>query len=459
VPLATLDERRTFALVGRVRFACGRPAGIVLIAAVAEGPTPILLGLGIAYNTFNVLFTREAFDTPKIHLVISIVNRAEDDFLVVCRHDVDPSVLLGNGELGTIVLPIRKGDTPSPPPGLVRAPGADRAAKRLRLDDEIVQSSRFIAEKLVRELTGWGPLSEGVLFEIVDDFVAPLRRRVEALLGRTTFDDREVELLEFAGSSLQASGLWDPIHSVVYLNRAELEQQTLGFLHVTIGHELVHVGQSKYHPELDAEWKRLSARLWSQYLAGKRAPDVDAETFGLMANLEGYADYIERCHLAFLCTCSMQLVRQDVKVPGLPAPRRVHTEIEAMEEPSAPPSLRTVLMSQKWAQYDSGRRAYQKRATNGSVAKFDPSLRPDPVLPKEILQPLMDRALSGCARSQMSLGDIYRTGGMVGVAADRSKAIRWYRLAAAGGSAEAATRLAELGTGGGTIDRISRALH
>jgi hypothetical protein len=88
-----------------------------------------------------------------------------------------------------------------------------------------------------------------------------------------------------------------------------------------------------------------------------------------------------------------------------------------------------------------------KRQRVGELTRFDPDLRPEPILPEELLKPLMRRAVGGCTYSQMSLGDIYRTGGMVGVVADRAKALRWYRLAAAGGSAEATARLRELEIG------------
>lgn len=101
-------------------------------------------------------------------------------------------------------------------------------------------------------------------------------------------------------------------------------------------------------------------------------------------------------------------------------------------------------MTQKSAQYESGRRAYLARARNRNLVKFDPALRPEPLLPEDILAPLMARALKGETYSQISLGDIYRSGGMVGVAADKLKARRWYRLAVAGGSVEAAEKLRTL---------------
>jgi hypothetical protein len=446
-------DRRIFDLRGDVRFSSGHPTGIVLIAAVAAlpGEPPILLAAGLAYNNFSVCFTREAFAPnvertvpvaiPDIHLVVSVMNRDETDFVPVHRHVVGRQALL-DGKLGTIVVPMKKGDRPVTPRGLERIPGSDRARKRLHLDDELLSTVTAVSELCIAEFTGWAGLLDGVRIEVVDDFAAPLRRRVEVLLGRTTFDEYETELLEHSGRTLQAYGFWDPLHSVVYLNRGALEQQSLGFLFLTLGHELVHVGQTKNHPELDVEWRGHAAELWRLFLSGRPASKEMNETvFGLMANLEGYADYIERTCLALVHTCSLQLEAESRAVPELATPRRAHTEIDVMEEPAAPPSMRTVLISQKWAQYDSGRRAYLKRGKYGKITPFDPALRPDPILPEEVLKPLTTLALGGDAKSQLALGDIYRTGGMVGVTADREKALRWYRLAAACGSKEAAAHL------------------
>ncbi len=456
-PAPVTTDRRFFDLRGEVRFSSGHPAGVVLIAAVASlpGEPPILLAAGVAYNNVSVSFTREAFAPdvargvpvaiPDIHLVVSVENRDGTDLVPVLRHAVSRQQIL-DGKLGTIVVPLKKGDRPVTPRGLERIPSATSARKRLHLDDELLGIVSLLSEYSVSELTGWNGLLAGVRIEIVDDFAAPLRRRVEALLGRTTFDERENELIEYSGRSLQAYGFWDPLHSVVFLNRGLLEQQSLGFLFLTLGHELVHVGQTKNHPELELEWRTHAAELWRLFLSGKPASKEMNETvFGVMANIEGYADYIERVCLAFVHTCSMQLQAESpIAVPELATPRRAHTEIDVMEEPAAPPSLRTLLISQKWAQYDSGRRAYVKRAKFGKVAPFDPALRPEPILPETVLKPLTTLALGGDAKSQLALGDIYRTGGMAGVTADREKAMRWYKLAAAGGSTVAAAHLAAM---------------
>ncbi|NUO52580.1 MAG: SEL1-like repeat protein [Polyangiaceae bacterium] len=423
------------------------------VAVVLDGPEPLLLGQGLASDGFSVAFAREALfpdgsDTsvpPKIYVVISLPTPAEDGFEPVMRYDVDLSRIDDEGRLGTITLPLRKGERPKPPPGLVCAPGDDRARKHLNLDHEIIFGASMMANVLVDQVTGWGDLLEGVRFEIVEDFAAATRNRFEAVLDRSDFDAREAEIIEDAGRGFPVAAMWDPFSRRVLLCRPELEQQNFGFLVVTIGHELVHVGQSKNHPELDTYLKGELARRWTALLAGDK-PGPNAELFGFMANIEGYADYVERYHVARMITCSMQLERQ---VPSKAAidvtPRRKHDCLDLLEEPQVPTSLRNQLMSQKSAQYDSGRHVYAKRAQAGALARFDPSLRPEPLVPEAWLGPLTSRALGGCITSQLTLGDIYRTGGMAGVTADKKKATRWYRLAAAAGSTEAAEHLAKLG--------------
>lgn len=440
---------RVIYLHGKLQFRCGLPAGIVLVAAATVGAKPILLGWGLAHESFSIGFDRSVLDDPTgplppVAATFSVLDRAEQ-FVPVHRHVIEPDHLVTpSGGIGTIILPLRKNDTPQAVKGLERIPGIDTPRRRLRLDDELLQFVSLLAATFTEEETGWSDLLSGIRFEVVDDYVAPVRRRTEILLGRSDFDEYEQALITYAGQTLNAFGLWSALESVVYLSRPALEQQSVAFLFVVIGHELVHVGQSKNHPELDEEWRRHAQAIWTHKLAGTSPPkELDAELFGFMANLEGYAKWVQN-RLALSFTGSMQLVSEDVEIVASAPLPRVHTELDALAEPDAPPSLRSVVMSQKSAQYDSGYRAYAARVRHGQKLLFDPALRPPPLAAEELLKPIMRRALTGDMYSQMSLGDLYRTGGMVGLVVDQTKARRWYRLAIASGSEEAKTRLSAL---------------
>ena len=442
---------RVIYLHGKLQFRCGLPVGIVLVAAVTVGPDPILLGWGLAHESFSIGFDRAMLDDPTgplppVEAIFSIMDR-DQQFVPVHRHVVEPDhVVSRSGGIGTIILPLRKNDTPRAVKGLERIPGIDKPRRRLRLDDELVQFVSLLAAPFTEEETGWAKLLSGIRFEIVDDYVAPVRRRTEILLGRSTFEEHEQALITHAGQTLDAFALWSELESIVYLNRPALEQQSVAFLFVAVAHELVHVGQSKHHPETDVEWKRHAQTIWTHHLAGTTPPkELAADLFGLMANLEGYAKWVQN-RLALSFTGSMQLVSEDVEIVASAPPPRVHTDLDALAEPDAPPSLRSVVMSQKSAQYDSGYRAYAARVRHGQKLVFDPALRPPPLAAEDLLKPLMKRALTGDTYSQMSLGDLYRTGEMVGLVADRAKARRWYRLAVASGSEEAKKRLAALET-------------
>lgn len=450
--------RPIFGLHGKIRHADGERPDFVMVAVVAKGPSPNLLGTGFVRSDFCLSFTREAFDpagsgpvqVPDLYVVLSVETAAGDGVVAVHRQDFPSLPFKDVEDLGTIVLPLRKGEAPVAVPGLESAPGCAVPRKRLRLDDELVLGSAVIVALFIEHDTGWTGLLKGVRFEIVDTFVEALRRRVETALGRR-IDDREAETLEQMALGFQAYAFWDPSHSVVYLNRTELEQQSFDFFKCVLGHELVHVGQSKNHPELDAQVATELAKIWTARLAGQSPTEESClAIFGIMANLEGYADYIETVWLKTqFWPCSMQLARSEASAsaPTFAEVRRSHTELDLLEDASPARSLAGALATRKIAQYESGRRAYMERgkSTEGKAARFDPSLRPEPILDWQLLHHLEERALAGCSTTQEVLGDFYRTG-MVGVTVDRTKALRWYRLAAAAGSAHAQHWLGELDT-------------
>lgn len=460
-------SRPVFTLRGRVAFADGAPAPRVWVAVVDADPDlDDLLGVGVTGpgGEFRLSFTSEAFNqepadnelTPDIYVVLSV--EADGGRVAVLRRDFGALRFEGDEDLGVIALPLCAGVRPTAAPGLRVAPGAGKLVRRLRVDDAIVEVAAREVAPLVESLTGWAGLLDGVRFEIVDAFTETYRRRVGAALGRDDFDESDLERIDRVAHSCAASfvALWDSTTRVVYLHRPVLERWNVDALKVTIGHELVHVGQSLRHPELDREQAAWFADAWARNLARPpRDPAPTRAMWRFMANLEGYAHYIETKFLRQVYTHAAEF--DDVTAPATArlaerqASRAREKRFEKLKRELTEGSWQSVLEPSsfdvftvsKGPQYEAGLASYLARAQGDRPAPFDPALRPEPLLDANVFSDLFWRAQVGCAVSQLALASLYAKG-EGGVPLDHEKAAHWFRQAAEAGLPVAAFNLAAL---------------
>ena len=446
--------RKTFHVKARVAFSGGEDAAGVYVAIVDADPEcDDLLGVGVTnpVGKLTLSFTAEAFnqepgeaeERPDLYVIVSIEHRGAR--VPILRRDFPGLRFDGEEDLGTITLPIARGQTPIPAIGLRPAPGASKIVRRLHLDAETIEYGAREVSKVVEQLTGWKGLLSSTRFEIVDGFADFERRRVADLLGRGDLTADELALVERRAMRCDVGmmALWDHTERVVLLNKPILEAQNLDALRLTLAHELVHVGQSTAHPEIDAELRAIQSDLIAHSLAGTECSKERLEAIvRFMANVEGYASYIENLLAGFFThgtTIWGAKIAARMKMAerkGSPAPK--------VSPSTSPKTWRDLLVfgaTAKSSQYEMGRAAYIARAPADGTAKFDSSFRPELRASSETVDMLEAVAMAGDAASQYELGVLLAAGGD-GIARDAEAAKRMFRLAAEGGFAAAAYLLA-----------------
>ncbi len=374
---------------GHVAYVDGAPARAFVAIIDADPDLDDLIAIGTCEpdGSFRLSFTTEAFNQepgesetrPDLYAVVSIMH--EGTPVPVLRRDFG-KLAFANAALEEVleplVLPLRRGEAPMAGPGLRAAPGAGKIVKRLRLDDALVDVVAHDVALHVERLTGWSDLLGGVRFEILDSFVDVRRARVERLLGRADFAPDELARLAALARRCDASlvGEWDPFARVVFLNRPVLETQGLDFFKLTLGHELVHAGQSRARPDIDTWLHAVQASSWKHLLAGtKDTVETRREETRYMANLEGYAVYIET-YLRRIYTHAVRLspvtASADARFRGLEDWRTVtkHQEPKTLDE-----AVEDVEWT-KTAQYTAGHGAYLARTVGDVPVPFDGELRP-----------------------------------------------------------------------------------
>ncbi|HEY8074044.1 MAG TPA: tetratricopeptide repeat protein [Labilithrix sp.] len=231
----------------------------------------------------------------------------------------------------------------------------------------------------------------------------------------------------------------------MYLNRTLLEAQNYDAVRLVLGHELVHVGQSNAHPELDAELARIQADTLAHELAGtaysaERAQEIQR----FFANIEGYARYVED-RLLELYTHGTTIMGAKLAARGAIRTRKLRNAPSAFVRDDAAPTFEELLhagMLGKRTQYTAGRDAYVARATEGAIVKFDPALRPELQLSGVAIGALELLADRGSSAALLQLALLYLQGR--GVTKDLEKAKHWLRRAIDSGVAEAGVLLAGL---------------
>lgn len=159
------------------------------------------------------------------------------------------------------------------------------------------------------------------------------------------------------------------------------------------------MGQSRVSAEINERLVALQGDSWRHRAAGTRFTlEQERESTILLANIEGYADYIERHYLGRIYTHAE---------PMFHAARKADERFRksgggwTAAQVSAMPmeELLERFGATKQAQYVSGSRVYVSRSVGEVPAPFDPDLRP-PILPDvvSILEALVFRARAEAAQ-------------------------------------------------------------
>ncbi|MEO1268760.1 MAG: hypothetical protein AAFX99_11725 [Myxococcota bacterium] len=182
-------------------------------------------------------------------------------------------------------------------------PGYGKRVARLNITEPLLQHCLEEVAPLVEELTGWPSLLEGLKIDLTDDISPYFNQLTQEVFGESTWTTRQLDRLMAWNSNIMA--LYDPTHHVIAINRSRMARYTnLDGLKVILGHELVHVGQFRQHPELSDLYR--SQLNWLRTLVEKQddlSPEAIQEAVSKsefqarMSELEGYAYYIQRDYL------------------------------------------------------------------------------------------------------------------------------------------------------------------
>lgn len=392
-----------FKVRGKVVRANGAPFSEVVLAIVDEDLlNDDLIGIGVtdANGEFRLSFTTEAFNqdalecesTPDLYIVASL--RFPGELVPIHKQEFSNLTFKdGVEDLGEIKI-----DSIEPLAGQVAIPGYKKIAKRLELDDETLSDAASEMSALVESLTGWKNLLDGVKVKVTDSIGKTFVGVLEGADGSEIHDrDHAARMLNVSFAVAGVVALYDPFARVIHVDQRSMERQNLDGLRIFLGHELVHVGQFREHPELLEEQKPIlknavaKLRGESPTSDGSSQEEIEKRTFGLMANIEGYASHIEHDFLRKLYNCAEPLqhtsvielittlalgvygsIRGDFSRPSTSTAPPVGSGSTSSDESEGGDSV-----SSKLNQYGAGLRAYRARAEGNKPAKFDPTLRPE----------------------------------------------------------------------------------
>ncbi len=284
----------------------GLPCGGLSIAVVEWDPIRddlLAVGTTDGEGCFEVSFTRREFNQdpfeaerhPEIYVVLSV----ERDGRKVALYRSKPYRPLFSGGIAE-VLPIVLPAPPAAMPaieGCEPVPGLKEGVVRLDVDDALVHLAIDDVAPVVERITGVPGLGTGYRIVIADGFDDLL-----TTLGRNHGAEPDVVPSQLLGFVLdqELSSFYDPVDSVLTLNRLFLSRQSFEAMKVTLGHELVHVAQFRQFPDLVDRTREATKRL-VQSLAAEGA---DLSGFGallessgllqLLSEVEGYAAYVQK---------------------------------------------------------------------------------------------------------------------------------------------------------------------
>jgi hypothetical protein len=362
----------SFHLQGRVTRANRTPLPGIAIAVVDRDPyRDDLLGVGVTdrEGRFQLSFTTREFrldafereTRPDLRLVCSV---RQGEKLVVCHLEDRPfPEQTRRLDLGDVVVHSWN-DGPRLRPDLVPIPGL-RDVVRLDLDDELISHALHEVVGHVERLTGWSGLLDDLRTADISAFGAEIGQVMTdaGIEGRFA---RGVARAIFERVVLYATfGLYSPHSHTIFLNAGALEHCNLDGLKVILGHELVHVGQFRNHPELIEKHRRVTADLSRRLAeAGDGPVDVnalleDAPIRTHMRLIEGYAAYIQGYLEAIYPLAMVVPHRSWFDRLVIAAFRRTTPDLDH-------------ILESKLAQYTEGRAHFQAQGTGPQPQPFRP---------------------------------------------------------------------------------------
>jgi hypothetical protein len=272
-------------------------------------------------------------------------------------------------------------------------PGSAKRARRMQLDPALLATAVADMVPRVEALTGWAGLGEGLALRIDDGLGEALVQsnvKLGVFQAPATLGDR------LAGQAKSAFlTRWTrlcgnlaahvPELSAVVVDGPRIETQGYDGLRAILGHELVHVGQHRYHPELRAETGRLVRLLQQDDLAEAARAEATRALGSLRANLEGYAAYIEDGFVRRQINCAQGHPHQSLLDRAL---LRLLDQFQAAPEgglqgtgaaPAPQETARGQLQREAEAPYAAGHAVYrelQRQRGGRAPVPFDPALRP-----------------------------------------------------------------------------------
>ena len=361
-----------FRLKGTLTGSAGKALPGLLVAIVDEdeldGDDLIGVGTTDAAGSFHLSFLGSEFrqdaleieETPDLKIVVSTL--IEGVFKPIFQRSFpDLSWETRQVDLGEVVLEGVNTEQPVPLVDVVPAPGVDKRAAHLHLDNDLVRYCLAEVAPLVERLTGWSNLLDDLAVEVAPSLAPYMLREPLIGAGRDP-TGLGAKVTAFVTDFVQGPGagcaLYDAHTHTIIFNSSLLSQVNLEGLKVMCGHELVHVGQFKNTPGL-REYNLAHLRGMIADAENEDA-EVARKKMAYMVELEGYAKYIESDFL------QDRFYRMALLVYN---PSITENVIRAILAAAVPEPVNP--KDSKAAQYLEGRELYRKRQEGDMPARFE----------------------------------------------------------------------------------------
>ncbi|MCB1144814.1 MAG: hypothetical protein KDK54_21380 [Leptospiraceae bacterium] len=307
-----------FSIRGRVINESGYPIQNLRLAIVDKDVFfDDLIGVGFTNSEgkFQMDFTEKEFNQdflehesyPDIYIVFSLYHPEQKEFVAIGKQEFFHLRFSNRQEdLGDILIQTQSGHLKYIPDQDV-TPGYKKRVQRLDLNDDLINHCLSEVCPMVESLTGWKGLLIGLKFEMIDSITQILDKIVKIPIE--TFNGIPQKIfLKFVSRGMLA--LYEPHWHTIFIFKGKVSGNNLDALKVTLGHELVHVGQFKYHPELILEQERAM-----NIFQGMLQKDIVEEQaiiklfqnssyIAFMEKIEGYAYYIQKDFLEKYYNCA-----------------------------------------------------------------------------------------------------------------------------------------------------------